>query len=482
MPADSRQARSRKAALLCSSLKKFANHGGQEGSCGDGAAQPPTSGTAGPGVIKPLVTLEDTAGTGELGVRWKELAAHRLFRERIRFAWGADTLHIFASALAANATNKAKNRIDFAGYCKARDRVLCHQLSGHPDDLTEQTLRDSYVLGAPQLLPEHFLLCHRQMNSDGTVPIASLENLFRTKTMLYHTRIELAEAGQGRGYLTVDDVEEYIHRLVHAGSFPDTKNCLPDHLIDYYVVALTRKLFFYLDVSKRRRVKTPALMMSPFLAELVELQFGEYTAPETAWVSPVFQSCAHERFVYLANGKDHLVSEDLLQLRQFSPLFLSRVFEALGISVMRYTEYLDFLLVVEDMCGEAALPVLFRVLDIQGEGVVRPMIVHRFIQDIVTCQREIQEEESILLGELGGVCAIEEQAENLTTELYDLVHPKVPFSITLKDLLKCKSRYEFFSVLFFIQGFDAYEATQQCEGGEQMSAGEKDVVKPFCPP
>ena len=225
-------------------------------------------------VIPQLLRPAEQAGTGFLGERWKDVAGDILFRECLQHTWATDTFRLFASELKKHAKFKSKTRIDYKGYKKVAKAMLADQLKRYKKTggLGVEDVVEAGRGGAPVMLPEYFLLFHASMTADGSIPINALYNFFQTKAMMYHARIEFLAAAEGRNYLTEDDLNDHFTKLVGMRAFQDASELLTEELQPYYVTGITRKIFFYLDLTKRQRVKIDALMVSPLLSELIAMQ------------------------------------------------------------------------------------------------------------------------------------------------------------------------------------------------------------------
>ena len=180
--------------------------------------------------------------------------------------------------------------------------------------------------------------------------------------------------------------------------------------------------------------------------------------------------------MFLARGKDHLESEDL-QLHHYCTLFRERVFEALGICKMTWHNYLDMMLAMEDLGAEASLPFLFRVLDLTQAGRITPISVHRFLVDVIATGNAQKDEWGAQRDDTIGSNTLEANKESIVTELFDIVSPRVPLTITMSDLRRCKERCKFFSILFHVDGFDTYEAIEANPG--EVDPTHHTPPKPF---
>lgn len=132
---------------------------------------------------------------------------------------------------------------------------------------------------------------------------------------------------------------------------------------------------------------------------------------------------------YLNLDKDHngmLSKSELLMYGTgtLTSVFIDRIFEECLTydGEMDYKTYLDFVLALENRHKPQSIHYFFRILDIDHQGYLTPMNLWFFfkgIQDQISTHR-----------------AQTVSFEDIKDEIYDMVRPKDPVKITLKDIIR----------------------------------------------
>ena len=434
--------------------------------------------TNGVGCIPAFYTLAESARHGALGQEWVRMASDVFVSDRSEYTWSKDASDRLERAFRHYAVDAEKSEIDYAGYCKAREHMEQYMMSGHeasPESVKEerrQGMRDSVRFGAPTLEPEYFFMFRHLMSSTGSIPVAEIFTFLKQKAMLFQMQIELSWYSAGKGYLTADDLEQFLRTLV-TESLLDSLSFegWPADQHEHYVCALVRIFFFYLDDHQRKRVSMAKILSSPLLWSLVKIQLAPEQAGEDTWISVRYQRTLYQQFVHLAADKDYLTPANLTCLGypapQFSSLFCERVFNAFNTERLQYQDYLDFMLTVRDFGCPSALPFLLRVASDDTDSGLTECMMRRLY---ASCQTDL----SSGFGDCGSSPTQEDEA---VTQLFDLVQPKSPRVITLSDLRRITPdlRREFFRLLFLLECAEDTDALPDAFGLPDNSHG----VLPF---
>lgn len=109
----------------------------------------------------------------------------------------------------------------------------------------------------------------------GRIDVQSFFHSIVRKNNLFQTRIHISlYDSAGNGYLKENDLECYISELIPT--FAHLKSIEPSYM-KFYVIAVVRKFFFFLDPKRTGRIYIKDMLTSPILAELYELRQERYT-------------------------------------------------------------------------------------------------------------------------------------------------------------------------------------------------------------
>lgn len=126
-------------------------------------------------------------------------------------------------------------------------------------------------------------------------------------------------------------------------------------------------------------------------------------------------------------------------------MFLDRVFSECHTydGEMDYKTYLDFVLALENRQDPQSLHYLFRILDFEHNGYLTSFTLNYFFKGI---------QEQILAHRAEKV-----NFEDVKDEIFDMIKPKNPLRITLKDLINSGQGETMVSILIEFHKFWAYE-------------------------
>eukprot|EP01059_Diplonema_ambulator_P022635 TRINITY_DN37968_c0_g1_i1.p1 TRINITY_DN37968_c0_g1~~TRINITY_DN37968_c0_g1_i1.p1 ORF type:complete len:426 (+),score=70.29 TRINITY_DN37968_c0_g1_i1:151-1278(+) len=373
-----------------------------------------------------------------------------------------------ADAVQDDPANKGKKVVEFTmdypGFLRAKtvlDKYILSRVR------TKEVMDELFLLGSPGLNHVDFFALKESMDDYNRVPLHLIYELQFTKMTLFQTRLELRtyETEPGSGYITESTLEQYILSLATVGGIqmPDTVD--QETFPRYYACSVTRRIMWVLDPGRRRRISLEKFMDSAMLRELIMLPFME---DGDGPLSPARQALNFDHFCYLANGEDALKQDHMGRYGGLTGLFIERIFEVMGVEEMDFRCFIDFLLTIENINSDQVVPFLFKVLDLHGTGSLKPMTIHRFL---TTANPHISPPEAV---------------ESIITELYDMISPRIPMTITQADLLRAGAkRQPFLGILLTHSGFQMYEEQQSGDAqqrGPYPEGPPRPVVRPLSIP
>lgn len=281
--------------------------------------------------------------------------------------------------------------------------------------------------------------------------------------------------GAQRDYLVKSDLELLLQQILnrHPG-LEFLRESAEFH--DQYIITVITRMFYHIDTTKDGRITVRELRRSNFL-NIMELLDIEHD------INEIFDYFSYEHFYVIYNkfwsldidGDGKLNKEDLLKYDDYAltPKVIERVIagyperakspsptmtpsEALSPNgngngteerritatkhEMNYEEFVKFMISENDKTSDSAIRYWFRVLDLDGDGVLSPFELELFY------------EEQAAKMEL--VCGGERVAfQNILVLLNDMIRPAVDYQITIRDLRKSNKARAFFNMLFNIKKF-----------------------------
>ncbi|GKV38996.1 hypothetical protein SLEP1_g46839 [Rubroshorea leprosula] len=161
--------------------------------------------------------------------------------------------------------------------------------------------------------------------------------------------------------------------------------------------------------------------------------------------------------MFLALDKDQSGTLSKQELKEYADgtlteIFIERVFDehvrrgksgGPNSREMDFESFLDFVLALENKDTPEGLTYLFHCLDLHGRGYLTTADIHSLFRDVH--QKWIE----------GG--NYELCIEDVRDEIWDMVKPADPLTITLADLLSCKQGGTVASMLIDVRGFWAHD-------------------------
>ena len=278
-----------------------------------------------------------------------------------------------------------------------------------------------------------------------------------------------------RGKRVLDDVcdgldEHHTHRNVHTQSLehadfrPVIRELLRTHpgleflkdspeFQDRYLETVTYRIFFEVNTCWNGKLRASEFRKSDLLQAMRKCD-------ETDDVNKCLRYFSYEHFYVmyckfweLDTDHDFLIDkEDLLRYGNHALTYraVDRVFSQAprqftsGVpQKMGYEDFCWFVLSEEDKQNPLAQMYWLRVVDLDGDGVIRPREMLHFYEEQVQ-RMECLNQEPVLW-------------EDVLCQMMDMLKPAVDGEVTINDLKKCKLAGNFFNVLFNLNKFIAFE-------------------------
>ncbi|PRP74481.1 serine/threonine-protein phosphatase 2A regulatory subunit B'' subunit gamma-like [Planoprotostelium fungivorum] len=211
-----------------------------------------------------------------------------------------------------------------------------------------------------------------------------------------------------------------------------------------WVLHSCSKIFFLLDVKHSGRVLIHQIVHSNPGKELLKASTGLSPQEEkTNWFSEVYSKFIHGLFLKLDENRVKSLSRSNLYKfneRSLCPAFVDRVFEEhVTGGRMTYESFLDFMVAMTWKKAEASINFYWRILDVDKRGYLTIANVNFFFKDIMKSSQE------------RGNSTIE--AGDVVDQIFDMIKPRDPTQITLKDLKDSGVSRQVFSLLTDVNGF-----------------------------
>ena len=299
------------------------------------------------------------------------------------------------------------------------------------------------------------------LNQEGKIRGTSFHSFVSLSLNLLHQFITLSRydiMSNKSGYLTESDLEIFIGDQIEM--IPSLQK-VDEAFHPYYIYHAVRKFMFCLnpDNSKKHISITKVLCSDAFREfnefrfcgnnqEDAELNMINATKQNGNWFS--CQNALRVYKMYLSLDCDHngtLSQKEMLQFNQssLSNLTVQRIFQYKKTwdQEMDYKGFLNFVLAMEHTRNVSSLHYFWEILDLDGNGYLTPLTIH-------TLFRSVQKKMGIF-----GLDPI--NADDVLTEIIDMVHPKDDERITKQDLIDSKMFGTVIDVLTDVKGFWEYD-------------------------
>lgn len=253
-------------------------------------------------------------------------------------------------------------------------------------------------------------------------------------------------------YIVYEDWEPLLQDIVD--SHPGLK-FLHDHKEFHtrYIKTVIARIFYVVNRSWSGRITPMELKRSNFLSILENLESEDDINLIRDYFSYEHFYVIYCKFWELDKDHDLYISkEDLFRHNNYSinPKVIDRIFSGTVLKgrdwregLMSYYDFVWFLISEEDKRNPTSIEYWFRVLDIDGDGILSMYELEYFYSEQMEQMRERQ---------------IEYMPFNdLLCQMLDLVKPKESGKIRLKDLKQCKMANIFFDTFINLEKYLDYE-------------------------
>jgi Ca2+-binding EF-hand superfamily protein len=311
-------------------------------------------------------------------------------------------------------------------------------------------------------------------------------------SILYHTRGHLAlevllhywrESMEG-----ADDVTRFYELVAQPGSdgiVPKDFHPFLEELLAYhpglaflestpefqekYARTVLARIMAVCDPLATGKIALPALKRSGALSAFQLVDVEEDINFVTDFFSYEHFYVLYCKFWELDEDKDFLLDRaNLDRLSELTPSVLDRVWGGAGRpsvspveGKMCYEDFVCFLLAEEDKTNETSLRYWFRVVDVDGDGIITPQDMQYFYKE--QAQR------------MTDLCLEAVSFHDILTQMTDFLHPSTLYQFTLGDFLNpdriCIAG-NFFSVLFNLAKFTLWEQREPNTVKAEPNSGE----------
>jgi len=256
----------------------------------------------------------------------------------------------------------------------------------------------------------------------------------------------------GMGYLTHADVRPLLLEVLRSHPGLDFLREAPEFQ-DRYVETVVYRIFFGVARTDPQRITARELRRSDVLEAMFAVDESDDINRVLRYFSYEHFYVVYCRFWELDSDHDFLLDrEDVLRYGGHALTYrcVDRIFAGAGRPFtsgvpgrMGYEDFVWFILCEEDKSQPAALAYWFRVLDLDGDGAVRPAEAAHFYEE------QLQRMECL---------AAEPVAfEDMLCQMSDMLRPACQGAITLADLRACSLAAHFVNAMLNLGKFLSHE-------------------------
>eukprot|EP01084_Bolivina_argentea_P148064 258948_1 len=265
--------------------------------------------------------------------------------------------------------------------------------------------------------------------------------------------IQILKQKQANDFLIRSDFIPLIQEILfHHPGLDFLRDAAEFH--QYYITTVICRIFYYLDSNKNNQICTRELRRSNFLDILFVLD-------EEEDINEIFDYFSYEHFYVIyskfwqldEDGDNLLSKDDLIKYGDFAltPKVIDRIMNGSANVLtdqrkneaqkmkMNYEEFVEFIIAEEDKTSATALKYWFRILDLDGDGILSPYELKIFFD----------EQSAKILK----ICGETVSFENILRLLNDMISPKWNFKFTMRDIKKSRMGHLFFNTLININKF-----------------------------
>ena len=202
------------------------------------------------------------------------------------------------------------------------------------------------------------------------------------------------------------------------------------------------------------------MLTSPILAELYELRQDNWSQDEANqnWFSVPSSFRVYEHYLKLDIDRNGMLKKQ--ELAKYSggltSIFVDRLFEEYQTfeGEMDYKTFLDFVLAMENKKSVQSIQYFWKIFDVYKKGAIDTFIINMFFMSIV-----LKLESKDKLGF---------KVDDVKDEIWDMAKPKLPYAITLEDLINCGQGDTIVSMLIDAKAFYEYDQRESGIDPEEM--------------
>ncbi|KAH7704210.1 serine/threonine-protein phosphatase 2A regulatory subunit B'' subunit gamma-like protein [Aphelenchoides avenae] len=304
-----------------------------------------------------------------------------------------------------------------------------------------------------------FAKCAFDEDASGRVNIDVLVQFVYRKTAFFRNRVALSfYDAELKGALTQQQfLEYYDNEIVPA---VDALAYLDDRFKQYYDIVVRSKFFVFLDPMRQGRIRIADILASGFIDEAFGLQANPDDSETELVASFKLLDVTGLSFLtadtFRAFNHAPTVSTD----GTLTAAFIDRYFEMQGVltgsPVMTFEDYVEFLLMFQNLTDPVSLAFFFRLLDLNEDGYISEFELRYFYTDLRTAyDRYLQTD--------GAMPCFEDTRD----QLFDMVAPREPYRATLQDLIESKQGHHFVLTLISHVEFYRYENRESQEADDE---------------
>ncbi|VVC26774.1 Hypothetical protein CINCED_3A005191 [Cinara cedri] len=275
----------------------------------------------------------------------------------------------------------------------------------------------------------------------GYLSIDIFFNYIMKKIWIDQTRNGLSQYdSSGCGYLSESDFEAYILDLIPTLTQLEK---LEEIFYSFYACMVIRKFFFYLDPLRTGKIQIIDILSCGFLDELLELREENVnTDMQTKnWFSVPSALRIYSSYLELDTDHNGLLNRQEIsgyKSGTFTSVFLDRVFQ----DAFTYDGEMDY-------------------KDIKNQGYLDAFTINYFSRAVA--DRLPKEQQSMI------------SLEDIKDEIFDMIKPKDPMKITLKDVIHSKMGHTLINILIDINGFWSYEFRESITANHKTDNGFSEI-------
>lgn len=293
-------------------------------------------------------------------------------------------------------------------------------------------------------------------HKQGSVTLPMFNVMWKSLTSKCHDNasrfVRLLSAKHSHNYLESDDFIPLLQDIVETHPGLEFLRDAPD-FHSRYIHTVIARIFYCVNSSWTGRITIPELRNSNFLDVLAVLEEEEDINEIVDYFSYEHFYVIYCKFWELDTDHDLLIDEnDLMRHNNhaLSSKIVKRLFSGCvtrGPSYMdgkmTYPEFVWFLLSEEDKKHPRSIEYWFRCMDLDGDGVLSMYELEYFYSEQVS-KMEVLGIETMVF-------------EDCLCQMLDMVKPKSPGCISLRDLKNCKLAYIFFNTFFNLDKYLEFE-------------------------